>query len=65
MAGPKRVSAKGGPMEGKLLDVKKDWSSPELTVYGTIDRITGDCTLKKFGATDGFTFQGTPITCAS
>lgn len=43
---------------------KKTWSIPQLTAFGTVERITQGCD-KDFGATDGLTLQGQPIQCAS
>lgn len=49
--------------EGQL-EPKKDWSMPHLLVYGTVEKITQGCD-KKFGGSDGYTFQSNPISCAS
>ena len=43
---------------------KKDWMPPRLVVYGSVDQITQGCD-KRYGGSDGFTFLGTPIQCAS
>ena len=43
---------------------KKDWMMPLLVVYGSVDQITQGCD-KTTGGSDGFTFHGTPIQCAS
>lgn len=43
---------------------KKDWTMPMLVVYGSVDKITQGCD-KNYGGSDGFTFLGTPIQCAS
>lgn len=53
-------------MNNVQTETKKDWTMPRLTVYGTIERITQSryCD-KNTGGSDGFTFQGTPIQCAS
>jgi hypothetical protein len=41
---------------------KKVYSAPKLTVHGSVEEITQECTNKDFGSSDGWTFQGTPIT---
>jgi len=43
---------------------KKIYSTPKLTVHGAVEEITKGCD-KYFGSSDGFTFQGIPIQCAS
>ena len=43
---------------------KKNWAIPQVIVYGTVEKITQGCD-KKFGGSDGFTFQMSPISCAS
>lgn len=43
---------------------KKAWESPTLIVYGSVESLTQQCTNKAYGPTDGFTFQGSPITNA-
>lgn len=44
--------------------VRRTWISPEIKKYGTFEATTQGCD-KTFGSTDGFTFQGATITCAS
>lgn len=43
---------------------KKEWAMPKLTVYGDVEKITQGCD-KTYGGMDGFTFQSTPVQCAS
>jgi hypothetical protein len=43
---------------------KKVYVPPQLTVHGTVEEITLGCD-KELGETDGFTFQGLQIVCAS
>jgi hypothetical protein len=43
---------------------RKDWSTPTVRVYGNVEKITEGCD-KAFGGSDGFTFGGIPIQCAS
>lgn len=43
---------------------KKIYSTPKLTVHGAVEEITKGCD-KQFGSSDGFTFGGSPIVCAS
>ena len=38
---------------------KEPWSTPVLTIYGPLKKLTGQ--FKEFGGTDGFTFMGDPI----
>jgi len=38
---------------------KKEWTQPELTVLGNVETLT--LKNKTMGATDGFTFNGVPI----
>lgn len=40
---------------------KKQWTKPQLTVLGDVETLTLTLKDKKFGATDGFTFQSNPI----
>lgn len=40
---------------------KKAYSTPELTVHGAVEEITG-CN-KQYGPTDGNLFMGAPIQC--
>jgi hypothetical protein len=40
---------------------KKAYSTPQLTVHGTVAQITAQQN-KGFGASDGFLFMGVPIT---
>ena len=42
---------------------KKDWTTPQLLVYGTVEKITEGCN-KDFGGSDGYTFQSVPIQCS-
>lgn len=46
------------------MTTKKEWSAPSLTIYGNVETITQGCD-KKFGGSDGFTFQSIDIQCAS
>ena len=39
---------------------KRPYTTPVLTVHGTLEEVT-KTTDKRFGATDGFTFEGNPI----
>jgi hypothetical protein len=42
------------------------WEAPALVRFGTFRELTlQGCTNKTWGASDGFTLQGDPITCAS
>jgi hypothetical protein len=43
------------------LNAKKTYTTPRLTLHGTLEELTKQQD-KKFGATDGFTFLGVPIT---
>lgn len=43
---------------------KRTWISPEIRKYGTFEAATQGCD-KYLGPTDGFTFQGADIVCAS
>ena len=43
---------------------KKEWIAPELTIHGSLARITAG-TFKKLGSSDGYTFQGVDITWLS
>jgi hypothetical protein len=46
--------------------LKKVWSQPQLTVYGSLEKITGQ-TVKYVGGYDGIVFQmpdGTQITAS-
>ena len=43
---------------------KKAWESPSLIVFGSVESLTQNCTNKQLGSSDGFTFQGQPITNA-
>jgi hypothetical protein len=38
---------------------KKAWTSPSLVVFGSVETLT--LKDKRFGATDGFTLNGVPI----
>jgi hypothetical protein len=40
------------------------YEAPELTVLGSVSELTLDIN-KKYGDSDGYTFQGVPITNAS
>ena len=56
---------KGGEyVENKLVQncVKSQWSVPQLTVHGDIEKITNDKELtKEFGGTDDVLFEGEAI----
>lgn len=39
---------------------KKVWQTPKVMTYGTVEELTQQD--KKYGYTDGFTFQGVDIT---
>lgn len=47
--------------------VQDEYESPLLTVLGGVYELTlsGDCVDKQFGPTDGHTFMGIAIACAS
>jgi hypothetical protein len=48
-------------------DRARSWVSPVIRSYGTFERTTqysAECD-KKYGASDGYTFMGIVITCAS
>jgi hypothetical protein len=47
-----------------VLQEKKTWSAPTLTVFGSVEELTLGCD-KRFGTTDGFTFMGQEIICSS
>ena len=49
---------------GTLQKQKRPYTTPVLTVHGTLEELT-KTTDKKFGPTDGFTFEGNPITNVS
>jgi hypothetical protein len=40
------------------------YEAPSLSVLGTVAELTLWCD-KRYGSSDGFTFQGAPITCSS
>ena len=40
---------------------KQAWSKPELTVYGDVEKLTGDNINKKAGSGDTITINGTTI----
>jgi hypothetical protein len=49
-------------MQSTSKDVgKRQYTTPQLTVHGTLDEVTQQEPNKQFGPTDGFTFQGIPI----
>lgn len=39
---------------------KKVWGTPQLTIYGAIEKITS-ATNKDWGGSDGLTFQQQPV----
>ena len=43
---------------------KRQWISPEIQKYGTFEKATQGCD-KQLGGTDGFTYMGQAIVCAS
>lgn len=43
---------------------KPPWTPPEIRRYGTFETATQSCD-KMFGGSDGFTFMGQAIVCAS
>lgn len=43
---------------------RKVWQTPRASRYGTFAEATAGCD-KKLGSSDGFTFLGQPIVCAS
>jgi len=43
---------------------KRPYTTPVLTAHGTLEELTKQID-KKLGPTDGFTFQGQPITNVS
>ena len=45
---------------GTLQKQKRPYTTPVLTAHGTLEELTKQI-AKKFGPTDGFTFQGEPI----
>lgn len=44
--------------------VKQTYTTPRLTVHGTLEEVTKQQN-KQWGATDGFLFQGVPISNVS
>ena len=50
---------RSGKEEG--MNDKKQWTQPQLTVLGDVETLTLQLKDKKFGATDGFSFQGNPV----
>jgi hypothetical protein len=50
-------------MAGKPSE-RPPYEAPELVVIGALEELTLGCD-KNWGQTDGFTFQGSPIACAS
>jgi hypothetical protein len=44
---------------------QQQWVSPVVRRYGTFENTTKQGCDKTFGTTDGFTFQGVAIVCAS
>jgi hypothetical protein len=42
----------------------KVYEAPAITVLGKVETLTLGCD-KKFGSTDGFTFHGVIVVCAS
>jgi hypothetical protein len=53
------VAEKGGNKKMSSSD-QKTWETPSLTVYGDVATLTLTKD-KHFGTTDGFTFNGVPI----
>jgi hypothetical protein len=51
-------------VENSNVQPMKEWRLPVVTTYGTVGKITQGCD-KMLGGSDGFTFMGTPIQCAS
>ena len=49
---------------GTLQTQKRPYTTPVLTAHGTLEALTKQI-AKRFGPTDGFTFQGNPITNVS
>jgi len=43
---------------------KRQWVAPEVRKYGDFESTTQQCD-KMYGGSDGFTFMGSPISCAS
>jgi hypothetical protein len=48
-----------------LQERARPWVSPVLRRYGTFECTTQDVCDKTLGSSDGFTFQGQAIVCAS
>jgi hypothetical protein len=44
---------------------KRQYTTPQLTVHGTLDAVTQQDPTKQFGSSDGLTFLGQPITNVS
>jgi hypothetical protein len=42
---------------------KSQYTTPRLTVYGTLEELTKSCD-KTYGSADGFTFQGQTVICS-
>ena len=49
---------------GDSSEAAPSYEAPSLTLIGSVHDLTLGCD-KTFGSSDGFTFQGAPITCAS
>lgn len=47
-----------------MTEKKRRWTAPVVQRFGTFEAATQGCD-KTFGANDGFTFQGSAISCVS
>lgn len=47
-----------------MKEQKRSWATPTVRRFGTFETATQGCD-KTFGSSDGFTFQGSAITCVS
>lgn len=45
--------------------VRRTWMAPEIQRYGTFEQKTQACDKLAFGGTDGLTFAGSSLICAS
>ena len=64
--GPIPVTTESSPPPGRAMEKspKQSWVPPEIRRYGTFAAATQACD-KKLGGSDGYTFMGSPIVCAS
>ncbi len=47
------------------ITTKQSWSTPRLTVFGSLEKITKDIPAKTYGGSDGAVYQSQPVNWAS